>query len=453
MTKTVISIKDLSKYYKLYKEPKDRLKEALNPFGKKYHHQFYALKNINLEIKKGEILGIVGKNGSGKSTLLKLICGVLTPSNGAIQVDGKISALLELGAGFNPEFSGLNNIYFYATILGLSNKEIDEKIDDIIAFADLGEFINQPIKTYSSGMKARLGFAVAVHIDPEILILDEVLAVGDALFRRKCYAKMEEFFNNGKTIIYTSHDANSVNKLCTRAVFIESGNVLLDGKPKFVTTYYEKYLFSQAIDGGKKILQEIEEQSRLIIKDKKEPLATKKMNNYFIKGLESKAKTEYKHHDIDIMDAKIVDEYGMEVNVLSYGNDYNFLANVRFGVPARNVSFGFELKDIQGVKISSVESSALYQKDYYLKRVSINDVIQIKFNFRCLFCEGLYFINLGVSSFNKEQEILNRIVDLSMFKVKNSIGISRGYVELVNYVDIIQSEGEKIFVPIMNEIN
>jgi len=189
-----ISLKNVSKYYKLYNKPKDRLKEALSRSGKIYHKKFYATKNLDLEIKKGEILGIVGKNGSGKSTLLKLITGVLTPDEGSITVNGKISALLELGSGFNPEFTGMQNIFFYGTILGFSKEEMKEKLDDILAFADIGDFIQQPLKTYSSGMKSRLGFAVAVHIDPEILILDEVLAVGDILFRRKCYAKMEEFF-------------------------------------------------------------------------------------------------------------------------------------------------------------------------------------------------------------------------------------------------------------------
>ena len=235
-----ISIKNVSKYYKLYNNPKDRLKEALSRKGKLYHKKFYATKNLNLEIKKGEILGIVGKNGSGKSTLLKLITGVLVPDEGTVKINGKISALLELGSGFNPEFTGMQNIFFYGTILGFSKKEMESKIDDILAFADIGEFIDQPLKTYSSGMKSRLGFAVAVHIDPEILILDEVLAVGDVLFKRKCYAKMEEFFKGGKTIIYVSHDANSVNELCTRAVFLDAGTIILDSDAKTVTSYYQK---------------------------------------------------------------------------------------------------------------------------------------------------------------------------------------------------------------------
>ena len=177
-----VKIENVSKYYKLYNSPKDRLKEALHPQGKPYHNKFFALSDINLSVKKGEIVGIIGSNGSGKSTLLKLIAKVLIPNIGTIEVNGSISALLELGAGFNPDFTGIDNLYFYATILGLPKTVIDEKIEDILTFADIGEYINQPLKTYSNGMKARLGFAIATEIDPDILIIDEVLAVGDAAF-------------------------------------------------------------------------------------------------------------------------------------------------------------------------------------------------------------------------------------------------------------------------------
>jgi ABC-type polysaccharide/polyol phosphate transport system ATPase subunit len=248
MDDVAIRLENVSKYYKLFNSANDRLKEALNPFGKVYHNDFYALKNIDLEIKKGEILGIVGKNGSGKSTLLKLITGVLTPDEGTVTVNGKISALLELGSGFNPEFTGLQNIYFYGAILGFSKDEMEGKLDEILAFAEIGDFIHQPLKTYSSGMKSRLGFSVAVHIDPEILILDEVLSVGDALFQRKCFAKMEAFFEGGKTIIFVSHDINSVNELCSRAIFLFEARVLLDSDTRIVTNYYQKYIFSNNKD-------------------------------------------------------------------------------------------------------------------------------------------------------------------------------------------------------------
>jgi lipopolysaccharide transport system ATP-binding protein len=446
MSNIAISIKGLSKYYKMYKEPKDRLKEALNPFGKKYHHEFYALKNINLEIKKGETLGIVGKNGSGKSTLLKLISGVLSPNSGNIVVNGKIAALLELGAGFNPEFTGLNNIYFYATILGLSNKEIDEKIDDIIAFADLGRFINQPIKTYSSGMKARLGFAVAVHIDPEILILDEVLAVGDALFRRKCYAKMEEFFKSGKTIIYTSHDAESINQLCTRAIFLSEGMVILDGKPKTVTANYQKYLFSTNADKAK-VLQEIRNGSPLALNsdDNKLRGSISEAHSFvndsgfnsgenYLKGFLSTSQVEVKNDKVDIMDFFIENNLGKKVNVLVSGRVYTYRFKVKFDVSADALSFGSSIKTTKGILISS---AALHLMDKYVNNVKSGDIYSVKWQFKCILSAGVYHIDTGVAKkVNSEMLFLSRISDAYSFKVvRSDPDVWRGLVHMDQMID------------------
>ena len=233
---TVIRLENVSKYYKLYHSQRDRLKEIVNIYGRQYHKKYYALKNVELNIQKGQILGMVGENGSGKSTLLKLISSVLKPSAGRIMVNGRISALLELGAGFNPQFTGIENIKFYSTIMGMQKDVLEEKLGEIIEFAGLGEYINQPLKNYSSGMRARLGFAVAVNVDPDILIVDEVLAVGDESFRRKCYLKMEKFFNSGKTVIYVSHNLGSINEICNRAILLNKGNIVFDGEPKLATT-------------------------------------------------------------------------------------------------------------------------------------------------------------------------------------------------------------------------
>jgi lipopolysaccharide transport system ATP-binding protein len=229
MHKNAIELKSVSKYYKLYESPRDRLKEALDPRDKSYHKKFFAVKNVDLCIPKGEIIGILGVNGSGKSTLLKLIAHVLTPSSGDIQVNGRISALLELGAGFNPNFTGLENVHFYGSIMGLSRGEVEEKLDGILSFADIGEFVNQPLKTYSSGMKARLGFAIATEVDSEILIIDEVLAVGDAAFKRKCFARIEYLLGEGKTVLIVSHNKNSIASLCTRGIVLHKGSLVVDG--------------------------------------------------------------------------------------------------------------------------------------------------------------------------------------------------------------------------------
>jgi ABC-type polysaccharide/polyol phosphate transport system ATPase subunit len=234
-----IRVQNLTKIYHLYDKPQDRLKEALNPFRKSYHHDFYAMEDVSFEIKKGETVGIIGKNGAGKSTLLKMITGVLTQTSGSIDTNGKIASLLELGTGFNPEMSGVENIYLNGSIMGFSKKEIDEKIDAIIEFADIGEHMLQPVKTYSSGMFARLGFAVAINVDPEILIVDEALSVGDMNFQVKCMTAMTRIQKRGTTILFVSHDINSVKSLCQRGLYIEGGKLIAIGNASVIGEKYE----------------------------------------------------------------------------------------------------------------------------------------------------------------------------------------------------------------------
>jgi ABC-type polysaccharide/polyol phosphate transport system ATPase subunit len=235
----VISIENISKVYKLYHTPQDRLKEALHPFRRQYHKDFFALKDINFALYKGDALGIVGGNGSGKSTLLKIISGVLTPTSGKLEVNGKISALIELGTGFNPEFTGLENVYFKSSLLGFNRTEVNKVIDDIINFADIGEYINQPVKTYSSGMFVRLAFAVAINLKPDILILDEVMSVGDIRFAQKAMRRMEQLLENSKALIYVSHDTQSVINYCNKAIWLKNGTIEAIGEPKEIV---EKYL-------------------------------------------------------------------------------------------------------------------------------------------------------------------------------------------------------------------
>jgi len=237
---SAIKVQNLTKTYKLYKEPMDRLKEALNPFKKSYHNDFHALKDVSFQIKKGETVGIIGRNGSGKSTLLKIITGVLTPTSGRAIVHGKISAILELGAGFNPEMSGLENTYLNTSINGMNKNATDKKIDEILEFAELGEFIHQPIKTYSSGMKARLAFAVAINIESDILIVDEALSVGDMNFQAKCMFKMGQIMKEGTTILFVSHSIDSVKKLCKKAIYLENGKLIEMGNAGEISDLYIK---------------------------------------------------------------------------------------------------------------------------------------------------------------------------------------------------------------------
>lgn len=247
MTQNAIEIKNLTKKYALYAKPKDRLKEALSPLRKSYHEDFYALNDINVEVKKGEMIGFIGENGSGKSTLLKIITGVLTPTSGSITINGKIAALLELGSGFNPEYSGYENIYLNGMVLGFSKEEVDAMVDDVVAFADIGDHINQPVKTYSSGMFVRLAFAVAINVDPEILIVDEALAVGDLEFQLKCMEKFTELRNAGKTILFVSHDINAIRRFCDRVYWLQNGVVVDEGDTMEVTEKYDNFLKKKSL--------------------------------------------------------------------------------------------------------------------------------------------------------------------------------------------------------------
>ncbi len=254
-----ITVNNISKVYKLYDHPKDRFKETFHPFRKRYGRDFYALKDVSFEIKKGETVGIIGRNGSGKSTLLQIITGVLTPSAGSVQVNGRISALLELGAGFNPEFSGVENVFFNGQIMGFSREEMQTKVDDILAFADIGEFAYQPVKTYSSGMFVRLAFALAINVEPDILIVDEALAVGDAAFQMKCIDRINRMIESGITLLFVSHDPGAVKRLCHRAVLLEKGKKVKVGSPEEVFDLYNAMLADenlkntiiQQLDNGK----------------------------------------------------------------------------------------------------------------------------------------------------------------------------------------------------------
>lgn len=262
MEEYAIEVNHLTKIYKLYKKPSDRMKEAFSITNKTYHKDFYALKDVNFKVKRGEALGIVGKNGSGKSTILKIITGVLQPSIGGVKIDGRIAALLELGAGFNGEYSGFENIYLNGTIMGFTRAEIEKKMPEIIAFADIGDFIYQPVKTYSSGMYVRLAFAIAIHVDPDILIIDEALSVGDIRFQRKCFRKIEEF-KKTKTFILVSHDLSSITKFCDRAIWLNEGELKSEGEPVEIAKEFRAYMIEAKFTSKANLEnQEIEENTK-----------------------------------------------------------------------------------------------------------------------------------------------------------------------------------------------
>ena len=267
-----ISLNNVSKCFKRYDRPVDRLKEVLLP-SKNYADVFWALRDINLEIPKGKSVGIVGRNGSGKSTLLQIIAGTLTPTTGKIQVNGRISALLELGSGFNPEFTGRQNVFFNGRLLGLTQKEIENKFDEIAGFADIGDFIEQPVKTYSSGMFIRLAFAVATSVTPDLLIVDEALSVGDEAFQRKCFARIQSIQGRGGTILFVSHSASSIVELCKYAILISHGEILLSGSPKVIVSKYQKLIYAPA-DRIERLTQEIRDLNQQSTSAEKKSLAS-----------------------------------------------------------------------------------------------------------------------------------------------------------------------------------
>jgi lipopolysaccharide transport system ATP-binding protein len=441
MSDIAVKLENTSKFYKLYKEPKDRLKEALHPLGKRYHQEFYALRDINLEVRKGEILGIVGRNGAGKSTLLKLITGVIQPSSGRLRITGHISALLDLSSGFNPDFSGLQNIYFSGTMMGFSRKEMKEKVDDIIDFADIGDFIHQPLNTYSKGMQARLGFALAINMNPEILILDEVLSVGDELFRRKCYARMEEFFESGCTIFFASHSLPSINEICTRTIFLDRGELILEGSPKMVTMYYQKYLFSE-VEYAQKLRNEIIELNKNeelkkkyeveCVEDKedqenksekvgpqeiKEAESKVKQKPFFIPNFEPKTTISHENNKVQIEDVHIETLSKERVNALLMNDIYIVSYKVTFQLEMERVKFTALFRTEKGLTISGIRipkeinnsTSAVKRGETYL----------IQSKFKCSLLPGIYYLSVSVTTTNNEKKSpVGGISDAAVFKVQ-----------------------------------
>jgi lipopolysaccharide transport system ATP-binding protein len=424
-----IKVQNLSKCYHIYDNPRDRLKQFFAPRlqrlawqqPKQYFREFWAVKDVSFEIKKGETVGIIGRNGSGKSTLLQMICGTLNPTHGSIETNGRIAALLELGSGFNPEFTGRENVYMNASVLGLSNKEIDARFDDIVAFADIGDFIEQPVKTYSSGMMVRLAFAVAINVDPEILIVDEALSVGDELFQRKCFSRIEAIRENGATILFVSHSGGTIVELCDRAVLMDAGEKLAVGKPKKIIGNYHKLLYAPAEKQKyirDKIIQANSIKDKQIhtdddVKDYNEESEHKvEPFESFDPNLIPTSTIEYESHGAYIENPMILTIAGEQVNNLVRGKIYRYVYTVRFIKSANNVRFGMLIKTTSGVELGG-GSSANSNKDS-LAFVNESSTYQVEFRFCCALNAGVYFLNAGVEG---NETYLYRLIDVAMFRV------------------------------------
>ncbi|MGY2137199.1 ABC transporter ATP-binding protein [Pseudomonas reactans] len=410
-----IRVSDLSKCFQIYEKPSDRLFQMLSRGYKKYYREFWALKGISFDVKKGETIGIVGRNGSGKSTLLQLICGTLNTSGGYVQVNGRIAALLELGSGFNPEFTGRENVYMNAAILGLKKDEIDARYAEIESFAEIGQFIDQPVKTYSSGMAVRLAFAVAINSDPEVLVVDEALSVGDELFQRKCFARIEAIKKNGATILFVSHSGATVVGLCDRAILIDQGELLSLGTPKEIIGRYQKLLYAPA-HTQEAVRGNIRGLSFGAAPEAVSKVEADELEEYFDPALIPKSTLEYESQGALISDVRILTLSGNQVNCLQRGAEYRFAYKVKFSEPATVVKFGMLIKTSMGIELGGSVTAAAAEK--CISYVASGIEIDVEFKFKCALNTGAYYLNAGVQGANDaDQVFLHRILDVCMFKV------------------------------------
>lgn len=434
----VIKIEGVSKCYKIYSGSRDRIIQAFfDLFIKRLkskhsirYKEFWALKPISLTVEQGETVGLIGRNGSGKSTLLQIIAGTLEPTEGNVEINGRIAALLELGAGFNPEFTGRENVYLNASVLGLKNEEIKNKFNEIEDFAEIGSFIDQPVKHYSSGMYARLAFAVAISVDPKILIVDEALAVGDEPFQRKCFARIEEIKKKGGSILFVSHSASTVVSLCDRAVLLHNGERLFTGAPKTAVSWYQR--LTNASHDSFKI---IKEQIKLIDKKTYCIEGTEPILDYFVQAEESqtcnpstnvivqarfdpnllsKSRVVYDNNGADIRNPRIETQDGSVVNELVRGGKYIVKYDVYFETWQPFVIFRCMLKTVEGVEIGGGRYPIADMQSVQAQEKS---TASLMFSFECNLNPGTYFINCGVSNGTNS---LHRIIDALPFRIMES---------------------------------
>ena len=421
-----LTVNNVTKIYKLYEKPIDRLKEAMSLTHKNYHRDFYALNGISFDVKKGQTVGIIGTNGSGKSTILKIITGVLTPTTGDVQVNGVISALLELGAGFNMDYTGIENIYMNGTMMGFSRKEMDGKLQDILDFADIGDFVYQPVKTYSSGMFVRLAFALAINVEPEILIVDEALSVGDVFFQAKCYRRMEEIRKNGTTILMVTHDMGAIIKYCDRVVVLNKGNFIAEGEPGKMVDLYKKILANQMDDLNEKLEagdnglyndfsgdQAIAERSRVAAGGMMKDKLTINPN-----------RTEYGDKRAEIIDFGLLDERGNITNLLLKGERFTIKERIHFHGEIETPIFTYTIKDKRGADLTG--TNTMFESSD-VKSVKKGDEYVVEFTQKMTLQGGEYLLSMSCTGFeNGEHVVYHRlydIVNITVISNKNTVGV------------------------------
>lgn len=411
MNEIAISVKNVSKCFRKYPHPVARLQEILLP-GKSKAEEFWALQDINFEVPKGETLGVIGRNGSGKSTLLQIIAGTLTPTTGTVQVNGRISALLELGSGFNPEFTGRQNVFFNGRLLGLSQREIENKFDDIARFADIGKFIDQPVKTYSSGMFVRLAFAVAVNVDPDILIVDEALAVGDIVFQHRCMRRMRALMESGITTLFVSHDSSSIKTLCTSAIMVHDGKMYTSGSPNKVIIDYMKLVTELELDlapdkpelrleENPSELSELSPTTENVDPDLEQitkPTTTVEIDNVIeIQGTAKKKSTRRGNRKALIEEVKLFDQfekYAGEVPILGFNEEVTLWVGLKVYEPLQGCIVGFFVCDKNG---NEIIGSNTFEEDLPIGSLEAGEELQVKFRFKLPLRTGSYSLTVAGS--------------------------------------------------------
>ena len=445
-----IKVEDVTKIYRLYEKPIDRLKETVSVTHKNYHRDFYALNGISFQVKKGETVGIIGTNGSGKSTILKIITGVLTPTTGKVKVNGKISALLELGAGFNMDYTGIENVYMNGTMMGYTRKEMDAKLQDILDFAEIGDFVYQPVKTYSSGMFVRLAFALAINVEPEILIVDEALSVGDVFFQSKCYRRMEEIRKSGTTILMVTHDMGSIIKYCDRVVLLNRGEFIAEGKPGRVVDMYKKIL------AGK--LEALKEELRLEEERKNADIGPESIElSDFSGGMDlggsgdketlmrdkltiNPDRTEYGDGRAEIYDLGLLDERGNVTNLLLKGEMFTIRERIRFHAALEAPIFTYTIKDKKGTELTG--TNTLYE-GADIKPVKAGDSYTVEFTQKMNLQGGEYLLSMSCTGFEQgEHVVYHRLYDVTSITVisnKNTVGV----YDMESQVKAVKEEGQE----------
>lgn len=419
-----ISVNEVTKIYKLYDRPIDRLKESLSLTHRSYHRDFFALDKISFQVKKGETVGIIGTNGSGKSTILKIITGVLNPTTGSAEVNGNISALLELGAGFNSEYTGIENIYMNGTMMGFSREQMDAKMQDILGFADIGDFVNQPVKTYSSGMFVRLAFALAINVEPDILIVDEALSVGDVFFQAKCYRRMEEMMKNGTTILMVSHDMGSIIKYCDKVVVLNRGHFVAEGPAGDMVDLYKKILANQ-MDDLEAALHQREEAFAGAASDDTAPetleAAPLLMRDRMTKNPEVQ---EYGDGRAEFLDFGTLDQRGNVTNLLLKGEEFTIREVVRFHASLEQPIFTYTLRDKKGTDLSG--TNTMFEGSE-IQPVRAGDCYQVEFRQRMTLQGGEYLLSMSCTGYENGEHVvyhrLYNVASLTVISNKNTVGV------------------------------